>query len=49
MYKCPGCGAELRFDIKTQKLVCDHCNTTVDPYEYKGGDEAATTGTTRQQ
>ena len=41
MYKCPGCGAELRFDIKTQKLVCDHCNTTVDPYEYKSGDEAA--------
>ena len=40
MYKCPGCGAELRFDIKTQMLVCDHCSTTVDPYKYEGGDEA---------
>ena len=41
MYKCPNCGAELRFDIKTQKLMCDHCSTTVDPYEYEQGDEAA--------
>lgn len=25
MYKCPGCGAPLRFDPDTQKVVCDHC------------------------
>ena len=25
MYKCPGCGAPLRFDPGTQKVVCDHC------------------------
>ena len=40
MYKCPNCGAELRFDIKTQKLLCDHCSTTVDPYKYEQGGEA---------
>ena len=41
MYKCPNCGAELRFDIKTQKLMCDHCSTQVDPYDYKEDGEEA--------
>ena len=31
MYKCPGCGAALRFDPKSQMLLCDHCRTTLSP------------------
>ena len=33
MYQCPGCGAQLRFDIKTQQMLCDNCRTQVDPYK----------------
>ena len=31
MYKCPGCGAALRFDPTSQRMKCDHCGTTLDP------------------
>lgn len=31
MYKCPGCGAQLRFDPKTQMMLCDHCLTSLSP------------------
>ena len=34
MAKCPGCGAQLRFDIKEQKLLCDYCGAKLDPYDY---------------
>ena len=40
MAKCLSCGAELRFDIKTQKLICDHCGVSADPYEYDAKDAA---------
>ncbi len=33
MYKCPGCGAALRFDPKTQLMTCDHCMRTMDPQD----------------
>ena len=29
-YKCPACGAALRFDAPTGKLVCDNCDTTIE-------------------
>ena len=28
--KCPACGAAMRFDPPTGKLVCDYCDTVVD-------------------
>ncbi|MCI5595294.1 MAG: hypothetical protein MR380_00980 [Lachnospiraceae bacterium] len=28
--KCPGCGATLEFDAKSQKLKCPYCDTEVD-------------------
>lgn len=31
MYKCPGCGAPLRFDPATQLMVCDHCSRQLTP------------------
>ena len=40
MYSCPSCGAELRFDIPSQKLVCDHCGTSISPYQYQDTNEA---------
>ena len=33
MYDCPNCGGNLKFDIKTQQLLCDFCHSTLDPYE----------------
>lgn len=30
--KCSGCGAEMRFDPATQKVVCDHCGASKDPF-----------------
>ena len=33
MYKCPGCGAPLRFDPKSQKLGCMFCGRQVDPLD----------------
>lgn len=28
---CPGCGAGLRFDIPTQMMICDSCDSQYDP------------------
>ena len=30
MYGCPGCGAELRYDIKTGRLRCKSCGGKYD-------------------
>lgn len=37
MNDCPGCGASLRYDISAGQLVCDHCSSQYDPYEYDAG------------
>lgn len=29
-YKCPACGAPMRFDVNTQKMVCSFCANTYD-------------------
>ncbi len=33
--KCSSCGAELRLDPKSQKLICDYCGSTFDVEGYK--------------
>ena len=33
MYECPNCGGNLKFDIPSQLLKCDYCETTQDPYQ----------------
>lgn len=33
MYQCPSCGGGLVFDIPTQQLSCQHCDSKFDPYE----------------
>ena len=29
-YKCPSCGAPLRFDSATQRMACDSCGSSFD-------------------
>ena len=31
MISCPSCGAGLRFDVPSQMMVCDHCDSRYDP------------------
>ncbi len=37
MYECPNCGGNLKFDISSQLLKYDYCQTTKDPYSGGGG------------
>ena len=32
MYECPNCAGNLKFDIASQQLYCEHCETQMDPY-----------------
>ncbi len=34
MFACPNCGAGLRFDIESQKLRCDYCDSSFDVEKY---------------
>lgn len=34
MYKCPNCGAQMRYDIESAKLYCDYCNTSLEPEKH---------------
>ena len=40
MYECPSCGGGLRFDPAGQDLVCDYCQTRLDPYQYEKDHDA---------
>ena len=40
MYECPNCNANLKFDIKTQMLLCDRCDTKMDPYAFQKEQDA---------
>ncbi|MBR4618896.1 MAG: hypothetical protein IKO49_06290 [Bacilli bacterium] len=33
MKKCPNCGSELRFDPKSQEVICLHCDSMFNPEE----------------
>ncbi|MBR1854673.1 MAG: zinc ribbon domain-containing protein [Lachnospiraceae bacterium] len=35
MYECPNCSANLKFDIRSQMLLCDRCGTQMDPYAFQ--------------
>ena len=34
MYQCPNCGGNLKFDIASQQLACEFCQTKIDPYAF---------------
>lgn len=38
-YKCPNCGASLKFDAKSQKVVCEFCGSEFDPEQLKKYDQ----------
>ncbi len=40
MYECSQCGAQLRFDIQTQLLHCDHCGADFNPETFQPKDAA---------
>ena len=40
MYECPNCGSNLKFDIPSQLLKCDYCQTTQDPYDITKAQDA---------
>ena len=35
MFACPNCGGNLKFDIPSQQLGCEFCQTLVDPYAFE--------------
>lgn len=39
MYECINCGAALRFDIDSQQLHCDYCDSDFDPQTYRVNEE----------
>lgn len=39
MFACPNCGGNLKFDISSQTLLCDFCQTTADPYSFEDASE----------
>lgn len=41
MFACPNCGGNLKFDIRTQQLGCEHCQTQMDPYAFEDKEKDA--------
>ncbi len=41
MFSCPNCGGNLKFDIPSQQLGCEHCQTLMDPYSFEGKEKDA--------
>lgn len=35
MYECPNCAGNLKFDIPSQKLLCERCGTSMNPYDFQ--------------
>ena len=42
--KCPGCGGELRYDIKSRQMLCDSCGRSEDPYRFDTVTKGAESG-----
>lgn len=40
MYLCPNCGAEIRFDISSQLMFCEHCDSSFEPTSLEQRGEA---------
>lgn len=41
MFACPNCGGNLKFNISTQQLGCEHCQTSLDPYSFEDKEKDA--------
>lgn len=42
MFACPNCGGNLKFDIRSQQLGCEYCQTQVDVYSFEDKNPATT-------
>lgn len=40
MYQCSNCSGNIKFDIASQMMLCEHCGTTMDPYEVEEKNDA---------
>ena len=40
MYQCPNCNGNLKFNIKRQRMLCEHCNSTFNPNQFGDGEGA---------
>jgi len=40
MYQCSNCSANIKFDIASQRMLCDYCGHTMDPYEVEEKNDA---------
>ena len=41
MFECPNCGGNLKFDISSQQLACENCQTSADPYAFDTNEKGA--------
>lgn len=41
MFECPNCGGNLKFDISSQQLACENCQTMADPYAFDTKEKGA--------
>ena len=44
MIDCPSCGANLKFDPKSQRMLCDFCGSSFDPGEFDISEDAISRG-----
>ena len=40
MIECPACGANLKFDPKSQRMRCDFCGSDFDPKQFNVENDA---------
>lgn len=40
MYECPGCGANMKFDIASQQMVCAYCGNHAEPHSLQKEEDA---------
>lgn len=40
MYECPNCNGNMKFDISSQKLLCEYCGTQMNPYDFQKASDA---------
>ena len=49
MIVCPSCGANLKFNPKSQKLMCDFCGSEFDPHQFDSDKDAQETQINTQE
>lgn len=45
MYECPGCGANMKFNIASQQMACVYCGMQVEPHSLQKDEDATSDDT----